>query len=69
MEPQQIRQREYWGLGTLLLAIIYLLIAIGYWLVAGGSFTGVVLAAVLGGTGLFIIATLPDSDSSDLEGY
>lgn len=69
MDPEQIRQREYWGLGTLVLAAIYLIVSLGNWLLAGGSFSLIGFGVLLGATGAFIIATLPDSQDPDSKSY
>ena len=73
MEPNQIRQREYWGLGSLAVAALCTLLAIGSGLLAGSSLTGVAIGIGIGlgigVIGFFIIATLPDSEGNDSGSY
>lgn len=69
MDPQQIRHREYWGIGTITASAFVTLTAMAAWLFAGGSFAGVAIGVLVGAVGLFIIATLPDSEGPDSESY
>jgi len=69
MDPQQIRQREYWGIGTIAASAFVTLTALGAWLLADGSFAVVAIGVLVGAIGLFIIATLPDSEGPDSERF
>jgi hypothetical protein len=63
MNPDQIKHREYLGIGALICGVLLALPSIGHWLIGDGSLTLLAVGMIFGAAGLIAIASLPEPDA------